>query len=191
MIIKSKPLSQFWLKIGGYILTKIFRIFFFNKLIIKPVEIKSDHSYILSINNLNVVFVNTLNYIKESIFIYWIEVIVKLLVTFLVINFISTVGVLIGSISGAIIGTFLFYPLLIRKKSKSLVLIPEFCNDLVELNVDYIAGYDILTDEAIKYDMFNIIKALYNNCEAEAMNYIAKYKDTIGYIEDEAIKQYC
>jgi hypothetical protein len=51
MIIKSKPLSQFWLKIGGYILTKIFRIFFFNKLIIKPVEIKSDHSYILSINH--------------------------------------------------------------------------------------------------------------------------------------------
>ncbi len=79
----------------------------------------------------------------------------------------------------------------VTKKYKSLVLKTEFCNDLVELNVDYIAGYDILTDEAIKYDMFNIIKALYNNCEAEAMNYIAKYKDIIGYIEDETIKQCC
>lgn len=79
----------------------------------------------------------------------------------------------------------------ITKKYKSLVLKTEFCNDLVELNVDYIAGYDILTDEAIKYDMFNIIKALYNNCEAEAMNYIAKYKDIIGYIEDETSKQSC
>lgn len=51
MIIKSKPLSLFWLKVGGYCLTKIFRIFYFNKLIIKPVEIKSGHSYILSCNH--------------------------------------------------------------------------------------------------------------------------------------------
>ena len=51
MIIKSKPLSLFWLQVGGYCLTKIFRIFYFNKLIIKPVEIKSGHSYILSCNH--------------------------------------------------------------------------------------------------------------------------------------------
>ncbi len=51
MIIKSKPLSLFWLKVGGYCLTKIFTIFYFNKLIIRPVEIKSGHSYILSCNH--------------------------------------------------------------------------------------------------------------------------------------------
>jgi hypothetical protein len=51
MIIKSKPLSLFWLKVGGYCLSKFFRIFYFNKLIIKPVEIKSGHSYILSCNH--------------------------------------------------------------------------------------------------------------------------------------------
>lgn len=51
MIIKSKPLTLFWLKVAGYCMTKIFRIFYFNKLIIQPVEIKSDHSYILSCNH--------------------------------------------------------------------------------------------------------------------------------------------
>lgn len=51
MIIKSKPLSLFWLKVGGYLLSKFFKTFYFNKLIIRPVEIKSDHSYILSINH--------------------------------------------------------------------------------------------------------------------------------------------
>lgn len=51
MIIKSKPLPLFWLKAGGYLLTKFFRIFHFNKLIIRPVEIKSNHSYILSCNH--------------------------------------------------------------------------------------------------------------------------------------------
>lgn len=51
MIIKSKPLPIFWLKLGGYLLSKLFRIFYFNKLIIKPVEIKANHSYILSCNH--------------------------------------------------------------------------------------------------------------------------------------------
>ena len=51
MIIKAKPLSTFWLKVGGYLLTKFFSIFYFNKLIIRPVEIKSNHSYILSCNH--------------------------------------------------------------------------------------------------------------------------------------------
>ncbi len=51
MIIQSKPLSLFWLKVGGYCLTKLLKIFYFNKLIIRPAEIKSDHSYILSCNH--------------------------------------------------------------------------------------------------------------------------------------------
>jgi O-antigen/teichoic acid export membrane protein len=79
------------------------------------------YSYVISINNLNAVFTNTLNYLKESIFIYWIEVIVKLFVSFLIINYFSTFGVLIGSITGAILGPLIFFPLLIKKKSKSLI----------------------------------------------------------------------
>jgi hypothetical protein len=59
--------------------------------------------------------------LKESIFIYWIEVIVKLFVSFLIINYFSTFGVLIGSITGAILGPLVFFPLLIKKKSKSLI----------------------------------------------------------------------
>lgn len=55
MIIKAKPLSLFWLKAGGYLLTIFFRIFKFNKLIIKPVEIKPNHSYILSSNHFSFV----------------------------------------------------------------------------------------------------------------------------------------
>ena len=51
MIIKSKPLPLFWLKVGGYLLTKFFGIFYFNKLVIRPVDIKPDHSYILSLNH--------------------------------------------------------------------------------------------------------------------------------------------
>lgn len=51
MIIKSKPLPTFWLKVGGYILSKVFKILLFNKLIIRPVEIKPNHSYILSCNH--------------------------------------------------------------------------------------------------------------------------------------------
>ena len=79
----------------------------------------------------------------------------------------------------------------ITKKYKSLVLKTEFCNDLVELNIEYEAGYDILTDDIIKYDMLNIIKALYNDCECEAMQYIVKYKDIIGYIENDTTQQCC
>lgn len=55
MIIKSKPLPLFLLKVGGYLLTQILRIFYFNKLIIRPVEIKSNHSYILSCNHFSFV----------------------------------------------------------------------------------------------------------------------------------------
>jgi len=51
MIITSKPLSLFWLKIGGYLVSKFFEIVYFNKLIIRPVEIKADHSYLLSMNH--------------------------------------------------------------------------------------------------------------------------------------------
>lgn len=79
----------------------------------------------------------------------------------------------------------------VSKKYKSLVLKTEFCNDLVELNTEYEAGYDILTDDTLKYDVFNIIKALYNECECEAMGYISKYKEIIGYIENETIEQCC
>ena len=51
MIIKSKPASMFWLKFGGYCIPKILKIAFVNKLVIKPVEIKPNHSYILCCNH--------------------------------------------------------------------------------------------------------------------------------------------
>jgi hypothetical protein len=51
MIIKSKPLSQFWLKFIGYILSIFFEKIYLNKIAIRPVEIKSNHSYILSMNH--------------------------------------------------------------------------------------------------------------------------------------------
>lgn len=51
MIIKSKPLSQFWLKFIGYILSMFFEKIYLNKIVIRPVEIKSNHSYILSMNH--------------------------------------------------------------------------------------------------------------------------------------------
>ncbi len=79
----------------------------------------------------------------------------------------------------------------INKKYKSLVLKTEFCDDLVEVNIEYEAGYNILEDNIIKYDMFNIIKALYDECECEAMKYIEKYKDIIGYIENDSTEQCC
>ena len=79
----------------------------------------------------------------------------------------------------------------VAKKYKSLVLKTEFCNDLVELNIEYEAGYDILNNELLKYDMFNIIKALYNECECEALEIIQKYKDIIGYTENDFTEQCC
>ena len=51
MIIKSKPAKLWGLKVFGYCMTKVMRLFFVNKMVIKPVDIKPDHSYILSCNH--------------------------------------------------------------------------------------------------------------------------------------------
>lgn len=79
----------------------------------------------------------------------------------------------------------------ITKKYKSLVLKTEFCDNLVNLDTEYLAGYNITEDDIIKYDMFNIIKALYNECNCEAMEYINKYKEIIGYTENDTTQQCC
>jgi len=50
MIIKSKPVSLFWLKAAGYCITLILKIFK-NKLVIKPVDLRPNHSYLLLCNH--------------------------------------------------------------------------------------------------------------------------------------------
>lgn len=50
MIIKSKPLPLFLLKIAGYLVEKVLKSRL-NKLVINPIEIKPGHSYILLCNH--------------------------------------------------------------------------------------------------------------------------------------------
>ena len=50
MIIKSKPLPLFLLKIAGYVVERVLKSRL-NKLVINPVEIKPGHSYILLCNH--------------------------------------------------------------------------------------------------------------------------------------------
>lgn len=76
-------------------------------------------------------------------------------------------------------------------KYKSLVLKTDFCDDMVTLDTEYEAGYDILVDTQLQFDMFNIILGLYNKCTCESMYYINKYKEIIGYIENEISNECC
>lgn len=50
MIIKPKPVSLFWLKLAGYCVTIALKVTK-NKLIIRPVDIRPNHSYLLLCNH--------------------------------------------------------------------------------------------------------------------------------------------
>ncbi len=77
------------------------------------------------------------------------------------------------------------------KKYTSLVLKTEFCNNLVDVNVDYVAGYDIATDTGIRYDFYGIVKGLYEGCLCDAMNYINKYKQIITIGDQDVVGEQC
>ncbi|GAA4311329.1 hypothetical protein GCM10023149_06290 [Mucilaginibacter gynuensis] len=50
MIIKSKPLPLYLLKLAAYFLSLVFK-YRFNKVIVRPADVKPDHSYILMCNH--------------------------------------------------------------------------------------------------------------------------------------------
>lgn len=79
----------------------------------------------------------------------------------------------------------------LTKKYKSLVLKTDFCNDLVDLEVEYEAGYDIMVDVELKYNVFGIIRGLYLECMCDAMIYIGRYRSTILEIDNDTTKQCC
>ncbi len=72
----------------------------------------------------------------------------------------------------------------LTKKYKSLVLKTEFCDDLINLDVEYLAGYDIDNDDILWYDILTIIKGLYNNCDCLTQSILNKYRVVIQEVEN-------
>jgi len=74
------------------------------------------YSFIYSINNLNNIILNTLNLVKESLWILGAEAIIKIISSFILVRLIGINGVVVGTLVGAFIGPFINFPKLMKSK---------------------------------------------------------------------------
>lgn len=75
------------------------------------------YSYIYGISNLNYIVLNTFNYIKKTVLIVWIEGIINLCLSIVLIKYLGLAGVALGTFLATLITSFIFFPKILKRES--------------------------------------------------------------------------
>jgi O-antigen/teichoic acid export membrane protein len=80
------------------------------------------YSYVFSIVNLNYTIINTFNYLKGVVYITWLEAILNLILSIFLCKYFGLTGIALGTFLGTFLSPFFLFPLIIKKRSKNLLL---------------------------------------------------------------------
>ncbi|MBT3261552.1 lipopolysaccharide biosynthesis protein [bacterium] len=76
------------------------------------------YTYLLGLINLNNGLINTFNFLKNTIWISWLEAIINISVSIYLLQFLGLGGVALGTFCGGILGAIFLYPFILMKKSQ-------------------------------------------------------------------------
>lgn len=79
------------------------------------------YSYLLSIVNLNAGVAIAFNYVDEVMWVGWIEAIVNLVASIMLLKYFGLAGVATGKFLGSLFGPTIFLPLVIKRRSKNKI----------------------------------------------------------------------
>lgn len=110
--------------IGGVALFKLFIINYLGKdAFAGPMVLffLGGYSYLFSIVNLENVMINTFNYIKGIVWIVWLEAIINITASIILLRYFGIGGVAMGTFIGTLLSPLILFPILLKKRSRGLI----------------------------------------------------------------------
>ena len=80
------------------------------------------YSYLFSVVNLNNVMINTFNYIKGMVWIVWLEAIINIVLSIILLRHFGLGGVALGTLLGTMLGPSILFPIFLKKRSNGMIV---------------------------------------------------------------------